>query len=133
MPGREDMPSTIRRSPKEAQRTWAKTHDSAVEQYGEGRRAHQTAFAALKHKFEKVGDRWAPKKSKGPSDPQAERGAGQRPTQTGGGVDVHASKQHLYDRAQDLGIKGRSKMSKQQLVDAIQKENRQRTRQARSR
>jgi cation transport regulator ChaB len=58
MAARDDIPSTIQRSPKKAQETWAATHDSAVEQYGEGERAHRTAFAALKHSFEKVGDHW---------------------------------------------------------------------------
>ncbi|MDI5942299.1 ChaB family protein, partial [Micromonospora sp. DH15] len=52
MPGREVLPSTLRRSPEKAQRTWEKTHDSAVETYGEGERAHRTAFAAVKHEFE---------------------------------------------------------------------------------
>ena len=54
MPTRTEMPDTIKRSPKEAQRTWAKAHDNAVKEYGEGERAHRTAFAALKHSFEKV-------------------------------------------------------------------------------
>src|SRR5207244_8304168 len=36
MPASKEMPSTIRRSPAKAQRTWAKAHDSAVETYGEG-------------------------------------------------------------------------------------------------
>ena len=74
MPAKDEMPATLKRSPAKAQRTWAKSHDSAVETYGEGERAHRTAFAALKHSFEKVGDRWQPKKSKGPSDPQAAKG-----------------------------------------------------------
>jgi cation transport regulator ChaB len=73
VPTRDDMPSTLKRSPKKAQETWAKTHDSAVETYGEGERAHRTAFAAVKHSFEKVGDHWEPKESKGPSDEQAAR------------------------------------------------------------
>lgn len=136
MPGREDMPSTLRRSPKEAQETWIKAHDSAVEQYGEGERSHRTAYAALKHKFEKVGDRWKPKEGKGPSDPQAAKDTPQSrrsSTRTAGGIDVNASKQHLYDRAQELGIKGRSKMTKHELVEAIGKANRARTRKARSR
>ena len=46
MPARIEMPRTIRRSPPKAQRTWAKTHDRAVEQYGEGERAHRTAMAS---------------------------------------------------------------------------------------
>jgi hypothetical protein len=50
-----------------------RAHDSAVAQYGDGERAHRTAFAALKHSFEKVGDYWEPKKTTGPSDSQAAR------------------------------------------------------------
>ena len=99
MPAREELPDTIRRSARKAQRTWIKAHDSAVETYGEGRRAHQTAFAALKHSFEKVGDHWEPKQDKGPSDKQAARGAGQRPVKTAGGVDANASRQHLQEVA----------------------------------
>jgi hypothetical protein len=57
MPAQEKMPSTIRRSSAKAQRTWAKTYDSAVEQYGDGRRASQTAMASLKHSFQKIGGR----------------------------------------------------------------------------
>jgi hypothetical protein len=132
MPGQEVMPSTLRRSPKKAQRTWVKAHDSAVETYGEGRRAHQTAFAALKHSFEKVGDHWEPKGERGPSDRQAARRAGSRPTDTAGGVDANASKQHLYDLAKRLDIPGRSAMTKQELVDALEKANERRTTRART-
>lgn len=134
MPGREELPSTLRRSPEKAQRTWIKAHDSAVEEYGEGRRAHQTAFGALKHAFEKVGDRWLPKagKAKGPSDKQS---ATPRPRSrkepSAQGVDANASKQHLYEVAKSLGVQGRSRMSKEELVQAIMKENRRRTAQAR--
>ncbi len=131
MPGRQELPSTIQRSPAKAQRTWIKAHDSAVETYGEGRRAHQTAFAALKHQFEKVGDHWEPKDGKGPSDEQAKRGAGQPDRKTAGGVDASASKQHLYEVAQRLGVKGRSSMDKQDLVKAIEKANERKTARAR--
>lgn len=72
-PGTE-IPSTIERSDKHAQHLWKKAHDSAVETYGEGGRAHRVAFAALKHEYEKRGDKWIRKGSKGPSDPQAARG-----------------------------------------------------------
>lgn len=134
MPAREEMPSTLRRSPKKAQETWAKAHDAAVEQYGEGERAHRTAFAALKHGFEKVGDHWEPKERKGPSDPQAARSgpaARRSNAKTAGGVDMNASKQHLYELAQRLGVKGRSTMSKMQLVEAIAKANDRETAKAR--
>ncbi|MER7364868.1 ChaB family protein [Nonomuraea wenchangensis] len=123
MPGVEELPSTIKRSPKKAQRTWIKAHDSAVEEYGEGRRAHMTAFAALKHSFEKVGDHWEPKSEKGPSD----KGATDRSGRTAEGVDANASKEHLQDVAKRLDVPGRSKMNKKELVEAIKKANRKAT------
>ena len=130
MPGREDMPSTLRRSPKKAQDTYAETHDSAVEQYGEGERAHRTAFSAVKHSFEKVGDHWEPKAEKGPSDAKA-AGGRDTPAETAGGVDANARKDHLMDLARRLDIVGRSRMTKSELVDAIQKANDRDTRRAR--
>lgn len=118
MPGRRELPSTIERSSKKAQETWIKTHDAAVETYGEGERAHRTAFASLKHSFEKVGDHWEPKAQKGPSDPGAKKRHGG--AETFGGVDVEGhSKQELYERAKDLDIKGRSHMDKKELARAI--------------
>jgi hypothetical protein len=126
------MPSTIRRSNKKAQRTWAKAHDSAVETYGEGERSHRTAFSALKHTHEKVGDHWEPKKKAGPSDRQAEGGASSRRGPTKGGVDANASKDHLLKVARKLDIRGRSSMKKNELVDAIQKANNRDSRKARS-
>jgi hypothetical protein len=131
MPAREELPSTIERSPKKAQRTWIKAHDSAVETYGEGERAHRTAFSALKHSFEKVGDHWEPKKEKGPSDAQAAKST-PKAGKTRGGVDANASKQHLYDLAKKLGVPGRSSMTKPQLVEAIEKANNRKTAKARS-
>ena len=128
MPAREEMPSTLRRSPKKAQETWAKTHDSAVDTYGEGERAHRTAFASLKHSFEKVGDHWEPKDEKGPSDPQAARGgreAAEHPRKTYGGVDVMGNtRDELLERARDLGVKGRSRMKKTDLAEAIARKQR---------
>ncbi|GAA0933042.1 ChaB family protein [Streptomyces thermoalcalitolerans] len=133
MPGREELPSTLRRSPEDAQRTWIKAHDSAVEQYGEGERAHRVAYSALKHTYEKVGDHWERKEGgrRGPSDPRSARPCGQG-GRSGEGVDESASKEHLYGVARRLGVEGRSKMSKGELLDAIREENRSRTRQARS-
>ncbi|KOX31070.1 cation transport regulator ChaB [Saccharothrix sp. NRRL B-16348] len=131
MPGREELPSTIARSPKKAQRTWIKAHDSAVQTYGEGQRSHRTAFAALKHSFEKVGDHWEPKGQKGPSDKQAARSTPKQ-GRTAGGVDANASKEHLYDLAKKLDVPGRSSMTKQQLVEAIDKANNRKTAKARS-
>jgi cation transport regulator ChaB len=120
---KEDLPGTLERSPRKVQRTYEKTLDSAHEQYDSEARAHRTAFAAVKHIAEKRGDHWELKDEPGPSDPQAaQRGsaARDRPRSTHGGVDVEGnSKQELYARAKDLGVDGRSKMSKAELADAI--------------
>jgi cation transport regulator ChaB len=131
---KSELPSTVRRSSEKAQRTFAKTHDSAVEEYGEGQRAHQTAYGALKHSFEKVGDHWEPKRQKGPSDEQSAKGGARssRQYRSAGGVDANASKSHLMDVARRLDVRGRSKMTKAQLIDAIQDENRRETAEARS-
>jgi len=131
MPAREVLPSTLRRSPKKAQDTWEKTHDSAVETYGEGERAHRVAFAAVKHSFEKVGDHWEPKERRGPSDAQAAGGGPARRAPTAGGVDANATREHLMSVARKLDVRGRSRMTKAELVKAIQKANDRSTRQAR--
>jgi hypothetical protein len=127
----EELPATLQRSPKKAQRTFAETHDAAVEEYGEGERAHRTAFASLKRGFEKVGDHWEAKAKKGPSDEGAATPG--RKGETKGGVDANASKAHLYDVAKRLDVEGRSRMSKDELVDAIQKANARETRKATAR
>ena len=120
-PKREELPSTLRRSPPKAQRTWAKTHDSAAEQYGDPERAHRTAYSALKHSFEKVGDRWVPKEEKGPSDPRARNPRAREGVGNSfGGVDVYGNtRRELYERAKDLRVRGRSRMSKEELAEAI--------------
>ena len=128
----DELPSTLQRSDEKAQRTYAKTHDSALDSYdGDERAANQVAFAALKHTHEKVGDHWEPKEEYGPSDDHAEGGrTSPEPTQEG--VDANASKQHLYDLAKQLDVAGRSRMSKGELVEAIKKANRKATADARS-
>ncbi len=120
-----ELPDTLKRSPKKAQRQFAKTHDSAVEQYGEGERAHRTAYASLKHNFEKVGDHWEAKDEPGPSDPRSKKSTSEKRRgegETFGGVDAEGNtKQELYERAKRLEIEGRSKMNKKQLARAIAK------------
>ncbi|MBV8257194.1 MAG: ChaB family protein [Actinobacteria bacterium] len=120
---KSELPDTLKRSPAKAQRTFAKTHDAAVEEYGEGERAHRTAYASLKHTHEKVGDRWEPKKRKGPSDPRSKKTTAQKRRGVGetyGGVDAEGNtKAELYERARRLGVEGRSKMSKRELARAI--------------
>jgi hypothetical protein len=125
-----ELPSTLQRSDDKAKRTFAKAHDAAAEEYGEGERAHRVAFSALKHTHEKVGDHWEPKDEFGPSDARAEHGRGGG-GESAGGVDANASKEHLYDVAKRLDVRGRSSMSKKQLVEAIQKANDRATRRSR--
>lgn len=62
-----ELPRTLRKSDAKAQRTFAKAHDAAAKEYGEGERAHRVAYSALKHSYEKVGDHWERKDEKGPS------------------------------------------------------------------
>ena len=126
----DELPSTLQRSDKKAQETFAKALDSAEEEYDDEQRAHQVAYAALKHTHEKVGDHWQPKDEKGPSDEQA-KGGRDTSKDTAGGVDKNASKDHLYDLAQEMDIPERSKMSKDELVDALQKANDKKTRESR--
>ena len=120
---KEDMTGTLDRSPRKVQRTYEETLDSAHEQYGSEERAHRTAWSAVKHIAEKRGDHWELKDEKGPSDPQAAQGgeaARENPKRTYGGVDVQGnSKAELYERAKQLGVDGRSRMSKSELADAI--------------
>lgn len=127
----EDLPSTLQRSPESARKTYAEAKESAEETYGAGERASRTAYAALKHTHEKVGDHWEPKESKGPSDSRAESGGRNPSGDTAGGVDANASKQHLYEKAKELGVEGRSKMDKDDLVEAVQKASDRETRKAR--
>ena len=122
---KEDLPGTLKRSPRKAQRTYAKALDSAHEQYeGDEERAHRVAFSAVKHSFRKEGDHWEPKAEKGPSDPQAVKsGAAARNsrTPTGGGKQVGTTKKELLEQARKLDVPGRSKMSKDQLTRAVAK------------
>ncbi len=116
---KEDLPGTIQRSSPKAQRTYAETLESAHKEYSSEERAHRTAYASLKHSFEKVGDHWEPKDHKGPSDERARSPRG-RSGESAGGVDVEGhTKEELYERARKLGVNGRSRMNKTELAQAI--------------
>ncbi|MBC3191003.1 ChaB family protein [Pseudonocardia sp. C8] len=134
---RDDVPSTIARSDDKAVRTYKKAFESAEDTYGSGERARRTAFSALKHTHEKVGDHWEPKEGAGPSDPQAEKGAGEvrrgDSSETASGVDTNAAKDHLVDVAERLGIQTPQNLKKPDLVAAIEKANAGATRRARER
>ena len=121
-PRQSELPSTLQRSDKKAQHTFARTYDAADEQYGDAERAARTAFAALKHTHEKVGDHWEQKDEYGPSDAQAEGGV-DADRETAGGVDANASKTHLLDLARRLDVRGRSTMTKAERVEALQRAN----------
>lgn len=134
---KEDVPSTIERSPKKVQRTYEKALDSAHESYDSEQRAHRTAWSAVKYVAEKKGDHWEPKKDgrKGPSDAQAaNKGAAARrgDDDTKGGIDASKPKSELYEDAKQADIEGRSSMSKDELVDALRKHSGRATAKARS-
>lgn len=126
---KSELPSTLLRSDEKAQRTYAHVYDAAIEEYGDEERAQRTAFAALKHTHEKVGDHWEEKAEYGPSDDRAEKG-GLNDLPTAGGVDANATKAHLLDLARRLDVKGRTRMTKDELVAALQRANDQASREA---
>ncbi|BEP15844.1 ChaB family protein [Acidothermaceae bacterium B102] len=129
---KSDLPTTLQRSDAKAQNTYAETLAAAEAEYGDEARAHRTAFASLKRTHEKVGDHWEPKEggAHGPSDDRAEkRGLNRLPG--AGGVDARASKAHLLDLAKQLDVRGRSRMTKDQLVEALMQANNRETARAR--
>ena len=93
-PIKDELPSPVQRSDAHAQATFAKTYDSAMESYDDEGRANATAYASLKHSYEKVGDHWERKDEPGPSDERAEEG-GLNDKESAGGVDAKATKEHL--------------------------------------
>src|ERR1700712_2798752 len=122
----DDLPAPIARSDDKAQRTFAETHESALQtrnHEGDEQYAHRVAYSALKHNYEKVGDHWEQKEESGPSDAQAETTGPEQNRETKGGVDANASKKHLQDVARKLDIKGRSSMDKDELAKATDKAN----------
>ncbi len=120
-PIKDELPGTIQRSPKEAQETFAKAHDSAVETYGEDRqRAHRTAYSALKHKFESAATTGS-RRGTG-----AVRPAGQeprRPQRQGQELRRRGRRGQQQEGAlrprRLLDVQGRSKMNKEELAEAI--------------
>lgn len=131
----EELPSTIERSPEKVRRTYQEALDAAHEQYrGDEERAHRTAWAAVKHIAEKKGDHWELKDRPGPSDEQAARGgrfARERPAETHSGINANKPKRELYEDAKRAGIPGRSKMTKDELVEALERHSSRETASAR--
>jgi len=56
------LPSTLKRSCREAQETFLRALDDAVRAHGPGEQAQRSAYAALKRDFEKRGDHWIAKR-----------------------------------------------------------------------
>jgi cation transport regulator ChaB len=131
----EDLPSTLERSPAKVRRTYEEALDAAYEQYdGDEERAHRTAWAAVKHIAEKKGDHWELKDEPGPSDERAERGgrfAREGRGKTAGGINANKPKRELYEDAKRAGIEGRSEMTKDELVEALERHSRRETAKAR--
>ena len=130
-----DIPSTLLRSAKKVQDTYEKTLESAEETYdGDEERAHRAAWASVKHIAEKKGDHWELKDEKGPNDAQAAKGgraAREGRGDTAGGINANKTKAELMDDAKAAGIEGRSKMDKDELVDALGRHSRRETARAR--
>jgi cation transport regulator ChaB len=133
-PRKADLPSTLKRSPAKAQRTFAKTLESAEETYdGDGQRAARTAWAAVKHSFEKRGDHWEPKDEKGPSDEQAARGGPEPGRPRAASTSRATPRAELLEMAKEAGVTGRSRMTKDELGQALRRYNDRETRKARER
>ena len=98
---KEDLPSTLKRSPKKVQDTYAKTLDSAHEQYDSEERAHRTAWDSVKHVAEKKGDHWELKDEKGAvGQPGREDGRGGPPGRPDG-------RRHQRQKAQEGALRRR--------------------------
>jgi cation transport regulator ChaB len=102
----EELPSTLERSSEKVKRTYMEALDAAHREYGEEARAHRVAWSAVKHIAEKQGDRWVLK------------------DRTSRGVNANKPKRELYENARRAGVEGRSRMSKQELVEALERDRR---------
>jgi cation transport regulator ChaB len=127
------LPSTLKRSDTKARKTYEAVLEHAEGEYkGDEERAHRAAWGAVKHTHEKIGDHWVPKKHNGPSD---ERSAGGGPNPRGrshGGVDVKGhTRAELLLRAKSLGLTVPSRATKDEIAEALNRENRKQTRAAR--
>jgi cation transport regulator ChaB len=129
------LPSTLERSPKQAQDTYEKTLESAERSYpGDEERAHRAAWASVKHSFEKRGDHWEPKDERGPSDPRAAEGGPDASGASFGGVDVEGrTKDELLEEARERGAHASSHMTKGDLAAELERANDRETRAARER
>ena len=124
-----DVPSTLERSDEHARDIYTDTLASAEKTYdGDEAAAHRVAWSAVKHEYEKTGDHWEKKPHAGPSDSRSEQShagklAGEGSTH--GGVDVRGhTRDELVERAEKLGVKTTSHMTKDELADTIARKQR---------
>src|SRR5258705_5704111 len=104
---RRDLPSTLKRSARRAQDTYAKAFDSAVATYGAGDRARRSALAAVRGSFKQTGNHWEPKATtRGSSNSQATRRSNSRPGRAVN-VDADANKDQLLNMARRMHISAR--------------------------
>jgi hypothetical protein len=85
---------------------------------GSGGRDRRTAYVPLKHDSETITTRWSRRGRKGESD----TGTAEQPApaiRLPAGVSATATRATLYKIAKRLAIKGRSAMTRRQLMDAI--------------
>jgi cation transport regulator ChaB len=107
---KEDLPSTLERSPDKVQRTYEKTLDNAHDEYDSEQRAHRTAWASVKNVAEKQGDHWELK------DGGASGGGS---SSSSSSSSDEPSKEELYEQAKKQDVEGRSDMSKDELKKAV--------------
>ena len=103
---KEDLPSTLKRSPEKVQNTYAETLDSAEETYDSEARAHRAAWSSVKHVAEKQGDHWELKDSKGPLGPRVRPERSQR-ARAPQGVLWRRRREQAEGRALRAGQEGR--------------------------
>jgi len=127
------LPSTLKRSPKKAAETYEATLASAEKTYdGDEARAHRAAWAAVKHSYEKTGDRWTEKAKKGPSDERAAHGGPEPAGRSYGGVDFLGKKKaDLLAEARRRELDVTTKMTKADLAEALSRSNTRATRKRR--
>ena len=89
-PKADELPSTLQRSNAKAQRTFAKAHDAAADEYG-SRRAPRCVLGA-QTQLRKSRRPLAAQEKKGPSDARAERGGLHNPIPSAEGVDADAAR-----------------------------------------
>jgi hypothetical protein len=86
----------------------------------EGGRDRRTAYVPLKHDSERITESWARTGRKTGLEPAV---TASRPSvaRLVGGIDPNATRGSLYKVAKRLAIKGRSGMTRRQLLEAIER------------